>query len=373
MPGRSDLPRSFDSVRTRLDEPGTAYRDCSWNPMGVPLNPVVESGVVHGPTPAEVWNDESLTADPSMITLTPGSQFVSGGCNRAEVWREGGDSRMLPGMAEYLSTLDPVFLEQVQGDMSNGIDCLRYLFPDFIEEKRPSDPAAASARRHRELGVHHNSRKMTMRPCTRVSCPDVPCVCFVCHTMAATVKMLRTGAAGCLGLLADVQARGEMPDVISPMTIEPKKPRVCCNCFEVNENTFDCPMKLEGLDATRTYVLGEETLMAVVDEHSGYHNHRISASSYGFFGWVFLGYVFQFQVLCFGWKPGAEIHQTRGMILTGYLRSKGMRLSQCVPVLRWECLVTLPPCCIHSTHCPLIVAAQIHRRSNTCRVKHKAG
>ena len=323
----SDLPGWFDSAFTRLDLLGSAYQHPEWAPMQAQTRPYVPSGQINGPSLAEVLLDETVEADPSMISIRPASEFVAGGCNDSVLWKPDG-LRKLAGFPEYLATLDPDYVEQIKSDNREGIDCVRYLEPQFVELVRPACRAQLDALRRRDLLEHRNSSKMTQRPCQRVREPTQTCPCFVCFAAGNIMGLLESGAVKCLGLYEDVQKRGELPAVVSPLTIEVKKPRLCLNCWEVNDYTVDTDCNLETLEVTRAYVMGGPTLGSVVDENAGYLNNRVSEASSDFFGFVFAGYIFEYCSLCFGWRPGASLHQERGLLLTGFFRYIGGRCSQ---------------------------------------------
>ena len=230
----TDLPIGFDTVTGRLDVPGpcdrtdpggTSYFAKGWDPMNVVRRPIKPSGRIFGPSLGAVRADDRVECDVSLIGLTPDAEFVAAGCNRSPLWEEGGSSR-LPGFEEYLGTLDPAYVSTLRSDFANGIDCLRFFRPGYVEAARPSEPAALAAMRRRSIDGHRNSRKMLSVGCTRIRLPDRACPCHVCFSMRdITSIMIESGAMRCLGLIEDVQARGEMPAEISPLTIEPKKPR----------------------------------------------------------------------------------------------------------------------------------------------------
>ena len=143
-----------------------------------------------------------------------------------------------------------------------------------------------------------------------------------------TMSYVEQGTIRCLGLTENVRADGQLPYVLANLTIEETKPRVCYDCREVNDHTRDRAVTLEGLSVTRAYVCGQPTLGGVIDEKSGYSNHLVSESSSMLLGFCVLGYCFVYRTLPFGWKLGAFIHQRMGMILTGYMRFQGSRVTQ---------------------------------------------
>ena len=54
------------------------------------------------------------------------------------------------------------------------------------------------------------------------------------------------------------------------------------NCEDVNANTVGKPTTLEGLETTRGYVSGQRMLGSVVDEASGYYNHKLLNNFHNF-------------------------------------------------------------------------------------------
>jgi len=315
--------RDVDTVRGRVDDPASPHYRAWFDPTSVVLRPELSPGVVSGPTVAEVMGDDAVEADASMFEIADNDAFVAGGYQRGAIWA---DTSQLPDLDVYLASLDPDDLAEVMHDQAHGVDVVRELDAEFVESVRATDPAARKLRRHRKIDVR-NAPKLVSRGCTREE-DGQKCRCFICFMLYTILTMLASGAARCVGTIADVEAGGDVPWVLASLTIEPNKPRFCYNSRALNEATRERPTSLEGLDVTRGYVSGESTLGAVLDEKSGYYHHLLSKDSEGFMGFVFMNWVYVYRTLPFGWKLGAFIHQRAGMVCTGYYRFLGGRCSQ---------------------------------------------
>jgi len=182
---------------------------------------------------------------------------------------------------------------------------------------RPTDANAAYQRRHRTV--------------TAVEVRNSPTVAQ--HVEFVGEKLtegLEDGTWQCLGLLSDVAARGELPTLLSPLTVEPTKPRLCFALLELND-ACDCPpTELEGCQAVQDNATGGPRYGAACDEANGYGHHFVDDASRNLFGALFCGYVFVQTVLPFGWKCSCHYHQFHGMVVTSYWRRLGKRVSQCI-------------------------------------------
>ena len=139
---------------------------------------------------------------------------------------------------------------------------------------------------------------------------------------------LEDGTWQCLGLMADVAARGEMPTLLSPLTVEPTKPRLCFALLELND-ACDCPpTELEGCQAVQDNATGGPRCGAACDEANGCGHHLVDDASRSLFGALFCGCVFVQTVLPFGWKCSCYYHQLHGMVVTSHWRSLGKRVNQ---------------------------------------------
>ena len=126
-----------------------------------------------------------------------------------------------------------------------------------------------------------------------------------------------------LGTIEEVEARGLVPLHLSPFTVETTKTRLCVNQRKLNSMSSWPTVELDGLQTIEDEVRGRAAYGAVSDETSGYQHHSLSTDSRELFGVVFLGHVFVYSVLTFGWGPSCHYHQGRGMVPVGYHRYLG--------------------------------------------------
>ena len=179
----------------------------------------------------------------------------------------------------------------------------------------PSDSGAAYQRRHRRVTATEVRNSPTVAQ-------------YVQFVGEKLTEGLEDGSWECLGLLEDVAARGEMPALLSPLTVEPTKPRLCFALLDLNDAS-SCPAtELEGCQSVQDNAAGGPRYGAACDEANGYGHHRVDAASRTLLGAVFCGYVFVQTVLPFGWKCSCYYHQWHGMVVTSYWRSLGKRVSQ---------------------------------------------
>ena len=139
------------------------------------------------------------------------------------------------------------------------------------------------------------------------------------HVEFISTQLCERIATGSIILLGKV---GECvpPRVIMPLTIEPRKPRLCHDERYLNLWVKDSPFHLETLrDIPR--MVQENAFMITCDEKSAYDHVKLSEDSRTYFGIQFGGYFMTYATLPFGWKASPFIYQSIGICVTSYLRS----------------------------------------------------
>ena len=132
------------------------------------------------------------------------------------------------------------------------------------------------------------------------------------------VSILEDLASGAITLLGKV---GEVdpPHLVSPLTVEPTKPRVCLDLRFLNCWIKDSPFTLDTLkDIPRSLRPG--AYMAKLDDKCGYKNMWVHPSSRSLFGFEWCGYYFWMNTLPFGWKSSAYVYHTTNCQIADFLR-----------------------------------------------------
>ena len=119
-----------------------------------------------------------------------------------------------------------------------------------------------------------------------------------------------------------------IPEVVSPLGVEPSKPRALWDGRYVNEFCRDMPFTMD--NATKVAeVSWENAYFFKLDHKSGYQHVPLHRSSWKFFGVYWKGTYYVFTVLPFGWKSSPIVYHTLTEAVAMYLRSLG------VPMLVW--------------------------------------
>ncbi|CAC5355582.1 unnamed protein product [Mytilus coruscus] len=130
---------------------------------------------------------------------------------------------------------------------------------------------------------------------------------------------LQSGAGTLLGKVGEVQP----PHIVSPITIEPTKPRLCINLMYLNSFMKDTPFNLDTLvDVPKTVRKG--SFLTKLDDTSGYGNIFVTESSRHLLGFEWGGYFFSCNTLPFGWKNSASIYHTLNLQGISFIRSKSI-------------------------------------------------
>ena len=99
-------------------------------------------------------------------------------------------------------------------------------------------------------------------------------------------------ASGAISLKGKV-GQADPPHLVSPLTVEPTKPRLCHDARFLNLWMRDMPFKLDILWDLPRYV-GLDTYQTILDDKSGYDHLLLSVESRTLFFWYAVGWV----VLC---------------------------------------------------------------------------
>ena len=141
------------------------------------------------------------------------------------------------------------------------------------------------------------------------------------------VEWLRLGA---LQKWEDVRQPNdpEVPVVVSPLGIEPKKPRSLWDGRYVNEFCKDIPFSMDSA-AKVAEVSWLNAYLFKLDHKNGYLHVPIHKKSRKYFGVFWKGVYYVLAVLPFGWKSSPVIYHTLTEAVAMYLRSLG------IPMLDW--------------------------------------
>ena len=136
-----------------------------------------------------------------------------------------------------------------------------------------------------------------------------------------------------LGMLVEwesVRKPGDpfIPVVVSPLGVEPKKPRALWDGRYVNEFCRDIPFAMDNA-AKVAEVAWEGAYFFKLDHKNGYHHVPIAEESRKYFGVFWKGVFYVFAVLPFGWKESPIIYHSLTEAVAMYCRSLG------IPMLAW--------------------------------------
>ena len=110
------------------------------------------------------------------------------------------------------------------------------------------------------------------------------------HTQFFNNEILSHLQSGAISLVGKVGEVG-LPHIVSPITVEPTKPRMCINLMYLNCFMKDTPFNLETLvDVPRTVEGG--SFLTKLDDKSGYDNVCVTNSSRKLLGFQCGGYYF---------------------------------------------------------------------------------
>ena len=109
------------------------------------------------------------------------------------------------------------------------------------------------------------------------------------------------------------------PQVVSGITIEPEKPRMCVNLRYLNCWMKDTPFKLDTL-VDLPKVLDKGAYLTSLDDKSSYDHVKVTEDSRQLLGLAFQGWYFVYTTIPFGWKNAAFVYQTVNRQPISYLR-----------------------------------------------------
>ena len=139
-------------------------------------------------------------------------------------------------------------------------------------------------------------------------------------------ERLKNGSLQLLGRWDELDET-QLPHCIMPLTLDPKKERLCHDERFLNLFIEDSPFKLDTLREVPRMLQEGDTLINT-DEKSGYDHVALASNSFQYFGLMFNGWVMTYTTLPFGFKPACFIYQSIGMIVSSYLRSLGVPILQ---------------------------------------------
>ena len=148
-----------------------------------------------------------------------------------------------------------------------------------------------------------------------------------CHKFSDFVskEILKRVECGAVRVWGKV-GRGEAPQLILPLTVEPTKPRLCLDARFLNLWMKDMPFTLDKLADVPRYVY-KGSYMTKCDDKSGYDHVSLASSSQTYVGFQWKGFWFVCTTLPFGWKISPFVYHTIGCAATSFFRSIGIPCS----------------------------------------------
>lgn len=161
---------------------------------------------------------------------------------------------------------------------------------------------------------------------------------FISQTI---IDRVRSGAVRVWGKVGQVEA----PRVVSPITIEPTRPRMCIDMRFVNNWMKKTPFNLDSLtDIPR--IASRGSFMTKLDDKSGYDHMAVTEASSTFFGFQWKGWYFVCRCIPFGWRNSAFIYQSLNLQPVSYLRRLGVPMLLYIDdrwVEQWQGIWKAPP------------------------------
>jgi len=119
-----------------------------------------------------------------------------------------------------------------------------------------------------------------------------------------------------------------IPTVISPLGVEPTKPRALWDGRFVNEFCKDVPFSMDSVEKVAE-IFWENAYFFKLDHKNGYQHVPLHRNSWKFFGVYWKGTYYVFTVLPFGWKSSPVVYHTLTEAVAMYLRPKR------IPMVVW--------------------------------------
>ena len=130
---------------------------------------------------------------------------------------------------------------------------------------------------------------------------------------------LKTGAISFWGEVG----KSIPPHVVSPLTVEPTKPRLCLNMRYINSWMRDTPFSLDSCkDVPR--LACKSSFFTKLDDKSGYDHVLVSENSKTFFGFEWNEIYYVCNTIPFGWKNSAFVYHSLSRFVAAYLRGLGI-------------------------------------------------
>ena len=168
-------------------------------------------------------------------------------------------------------------------------------------------------------GVTYNSDI----PVPRIFQNNVSCKPFIDFISRTICDRIGVGAVAVIGRVRECAP----PLLVTPLTVEPTKPRLCQDQRYLNLWMKDMPFSLDSaVDLTR-YV-DRDHYQTKLDDKSGYDHVLMDDESRLYMGFQWGGWWFINNVLPFGWKISPYVYQTLGMVATQELRRQHIPCSQ---------------------------------------------
>lgn len=153
---------------------------------------------------------------------------------------------------------------------------------------------------------------------------------FIADTLE---ERITNGSLEVVGRVGECQP----PKIVSPITIEPTKPRLCINLRYLNSWMKDTPFKLDTLvDIPK--VVDRGAFLTSLDDKSSYDHVKITDRSRQLVGLAFQGWYMVYTTIPFGWKNSAFVYQSvnrqpmsylRGLSVVGFVYIDDRLLEKC--------------------------------------------
>lgn len=153
--------------------------------------------------------------------------------------------------------------------------------------------------------------------------PVQPGGAFHAFAVAEVAEGVRNGSMRVWGLAGSCVP----PWCVHPLSVEPKKPRLCYDQRFANQWTPPPPTSYDcASDLARSVPSGGDPLLTTWDLKSGYFHVRLHPDSETFFGFLLDGVYYVYRVIPFGWNCSAFIFQSVTSSVGAFLRTLGLRV-----------------------------------------------
>lgn len=142
------------------------------------------------------------------------------------------------------------------------------------------------------------------------------CEQFVEFINSELILRLKTGAISYMGRIDEVDISNY---IISGLTVEPTKPRLCLNLMYLNCFMKDTPFSLDSLQDI-PHLIKRNSFMSKLDDKSAYLNMMVTENCRHLLAFQWSGHVFCSNTLVFGWKNAAYVYHTTNLEVMSFLR-----------------------------------------------------